>query len=38
VVGSGKRLFYEGSELKRLKLLDSQITNTGVALLTYQPR
>jgi dihydrofolate reductase len=37
VVGSGKRLFNEGNELKRLKLVDSQITSTGVALLTYEP-
>ena len=38
VVGSGKRLFKDGSELKRLKLAGSQITSTGVAILTYQLR
>ncbi len=38
VAGSGKRLFSDGSDLKRLKLVDSKITKTGVALLTYQPR
>jgi len=37
VVGRGKRLFKDGSELKRLKLVSSQITSTGVAILTYQP-
>jgi hypothetical protein len=37
VVGSGKRLFKEGRELKRLRLVDSQTTSTGVVLLTYQP-
>jgi dihydrofolate reductase len=38
VVGSGKRLFTGGSGLKRLRLVGSQITSTGVAILTYQPR
>ena len=38
VVGSGKRLFKEGDNLKRLKLIDSQTTRTGVVILTYQPR
>lgn len=37
VVGSGKRLFQDGAGLKRLKLVDSQTTSTGVAILTYQP-
>ena len=37
VVGHGKRLFTDGSDLKRLKLGRSQITSTGVAILTYQP-
>jgi dihydrofolate reductase len=36
IVGRGKRLFQDGSDLKRLKLVDSQITSTGVAMLTYQ--
>lgn len=36
VAGSGKRLFSDDSDLKRLKLVDSKITKTGVALLTYQ--
>jgi dihydrofolate reductase len=38
VVGKGKRLFKEGSELKRLKLVDNKTTRTGVAILTYRPR
>lgn len=38
VVGSGKRLFKDGSGLRRLKLVGSQITTTGVAILTYQAR
>jgi len=38
VAGSGTRLFADGADLKRLKLVDSKITKTGVALLTYQPR
>ncbi len=38
VVEKGKRLFREGGELKRLKLVDATTTRTGVAILTYQPR
>ena len=38
IVGKGKRLFKDGSELKRMKLIDSQVTGSGVAILTYQPR
>lgn len=38
VVGSGKRLFKDGDELKRLKLVDSKVTSSGCAILTYQPR
>lgn len=37
VVGNGKRLFKDGSELKRLRLINSQTTSTGVAILTYRP-
>lgn len=37
VVGRGKRLFNEGDDLKRLRLVDSKTTRTGVAMLTYQP-
>jgi len=37
VAGRGKRLFQDGDELKRLKLVNSKMTRTGVAILTYQP-
>jgi dihydrofolate reductase len=37
VVGSGKRLFKDGDTLKRLKLVYSKTTRTGVLILTYQP-
>jgi dihydrofolate reductase len=37
VVGSGKRLFEEGDDLKALKLIDSKTFSTGVVSLTYQP-
>ena len=38
VVGKGDRLFREGMDLKRLSLVSSKVTPTGVAILTYQPR
>jgi len=37
VVGKGKRLFQEGDDLKRLRLVSSQTTSTGVSILTYHP-
>ena len=37
VVGRGKRLFKDGGDLKRLKLVDTKTTSTGVVILTYQP-
>ena len=37
VVGRGKRLFKDGGALKRLKLVDSKTTSTGVLILNYQP-
>jgi dihydrofolate reductase len=37
VVGSGKRLFEEGEEQKRLELVDSKTFETGVVYLTYRP-
>ena len=37
VVGSGKRLFAEGSGQGGLSLVKSQITDSGVAILTYRP-
>ena len=36
IAGSGKQLFVDGSALKRMKLVASKITNSGVAVLTYQ--
>ena len=38
VGGGGKRLFKDGRALKRLKLVDSRRTRTGVAILAYRPR
>jgi dihydrofolate reductase len=37
VVGSGKRLFEEGSERIALELVDSRTFSTGVVYLTYRP-
>jgi dihydrofolate reductase len=37
VVGSGKRLFPDGTPQKGLKLADSKTFSTGVFYLTYQP-
>jgi dihydrofolate reductase len=36
IAGRGNRLFEDGSDLKRLGLVDSKITRTGVAVLTYR--
>ena len=37
VLGSGKRLFGETSDKKRLRLVDSKMVGDGVAILTYSP-
>jgi dihydrofolate reductase len=37
IVGSGKRLFTDGNDWKKLKLVDSKTTSTGVVILTYRP-
>jgi dihydrofolate reductase len=37
VVGSGKRLFEGEGALKRLKLVATKTTKSGVSILTYQP-
>lgn len=37
VVGSGKRLFSEGSDKTVLKLVDTRTFSSGVVVLTYQP-
>ncbi|HEX4713582.1 MAG TPA: dihydrofolate reductase family protein [Ktedonobacteraceae bacterium] len=36
-VGSGKRLFREGSEKKMLKLVETRTFSSGVVVLTYHP-
>lgn len=38
IAGKGKHLFKDGSPLKRMNLVNSTITSTGVAMLTFQPR
>jgi dihydrofolate reductase len=37
IVGSGKRLFEDGSDQKPLQLVDSKTFSTGVLYLTYRP-
>jgi dihydrofolate reductase len=37
VLGSGRRLFPDGSPSAALRLLDSKTTTTGVVIATYQP-
>jgi dihydrofolate reductase len=37
VLGSGKRLFEDGSDRQPLELVDSKPFGTGVPYLTYQP-
>ena len=37
VLGSGSRLFAEGSPFAALKLVDSKVTTTGVVIATYYP-
>jgi dihydrofolate reductase len=37
VAGSGARLFHDGQATKHLQLVDSRITKSGVAILTYKP-
>ena len=37
IVGNGKRLFTEDVDLRRMKLVDSQVTGSGVVIVTYQP-
>jgi len=38
IAGQGKKLFAGETDLKRLQLVDSKTTRTGVVLLTYQRR
>jgi dihydrofolate reductase len=37
VLGSGRRLFPDGSPVARLRLIDSVTTTTGVVIATYRP-
>jgi dihydrofolate reductase len=37
VLGTGKRLFGEGSDRKTLRLTDSKVVGDGVAIFTYEP-
>jgi hypothetical protein len=37
MVGSGKRLFREGSEKKVLRLVETKMLSSGVMVLTYHP-
>lgn len=37
VLGSGRRLFRDGSPKTALRLVDSKTTSTGVLIVTYQP-
>ena len=37
LVGGGKRLFRDDGALRRLRLLDSQVTTTGVIIASYAP-
>ena len=37
VLGTGKRLFRDGTALTKVRLVDSRPTTTGVLILTYEP-
>ncbi len=37
VLGSGKRLFRDTGQARRLSLVDSKATSTGGVMLTYRP-
>ena len=37
VLGSGKRLFPDGSDMKVLRLVDTRTFSSGIVLLSYQP-
>jgi len=36
-VGNGKRLFAEGTQAERFKLIESKTSSTGVIIATYEP-
>ena len=37
LLGGGRRLFRDDGTLRRLRLVDSQVTTTGAILATYAP-
>lgn len=37
VLGGGKRLFRDGSAMRKLRLVDSKTTGTGILIATYEP-
>ena len=37
VLGSGKRLFRDGSAMRKLRLVDSKTSSTGILITTYDP-
>jgi dihydrofolate reductase len=37
VLGTGKRIFGETSDMKRLRLVDSRVVGDGVAIMVYEP-
>ena len=37
ILGSGRRLFVEGGQITKLRLVDTKATTTGVVIATYQP-
>ena len=37
VIGSGRRLFRDAEQVRRLRLVDCTATTTGSVLLTYRP-
>jgi hypothetical protein len=37
VLGTGKRLFKEGTGTVPLRLVDSKVSGTGVLIVTYEP-
>ena len=36
VLGSGKRLFGPGDDMKKLRLTDSKVVGDGIAILVYE--
>jgi hypothetical protein len=36
-IGTGKKLFAEGTQPERFKLVEGKITSTGIIFTTYEP-